>query len=90
MYKNANSINRRRGACSEIPGSSGRRINRSREQVYWQRAAKRFSLGLLSPFPCALCGVISVDPLGRNTKHEWLCGGCADPEIPPEFAEVEL
>jgi hypothetical protein len=45
---------------------------------YSQLLADRYASGLLSRFNCAGCGQPGIDPCGRNGKHEFLCGACAD------------
>jgi hypothetical protein len=39
----------------------------------------RFYRGLLRPFICARCRRVSLDPIGRNGKCEFLCEDCSDP-----------
>jgi hypothetical protein len=40
--------------------------------------AERFAQRLLVPFVCARRSKLSLDPLGRDGKREFLCGACAD------------
>jgi predicted RNA-binding Zn-ribbon protein involved in translation (DUF1610 family) len=40
--------------------------------------ADRLAGGLLSPFTCADCGQLAIDPCGRNKKRQFLCPQCAD------------
>jgi hypothetical protein len=55
-----------------------RRARVSANQEYLRIIASRYANDLLTPFRCAVCGVIALDPLGRNEKREFLCAGCAD------------
>jgi hypothetical protein len=45
--------------------------------IYPQVLADGYANGLLAPFRCAVCGVVALDPIGRNSRQEWLCGRCA-------------
>jgi hypothetical protein len=38
----------------------------------------RFLYGLLTPFLCASCRRWALDPVGRNSKHSFLCQSCTD------------
>jgi hypothetical protein len=49
-------------------------------QQYFALLADRLSKGLLAPFRCHRCGAPSLDPCGRDGKHQWLCADCSDPE----------
>jgi hypothetical protein len=53
-------------------------VNRPVSQRHWSITTERFKEGLLAPFECALCGIIHLDPIGRNGKQEHLCNACAD------------
>jgi hypothetical protein len=44
---------------------------------YASLIAHRYAHGLLTPFRCAVCGVMSLDPIGRNEKREHLCESCS-------------
>lgn len=39
--------------------------------------ADRWLRGELTPFECAICGGLELDPHGRNGKHEHLCERCS-------------
>jgi hypothetical protein len=43
---------------------------------------QRYSAGLLPPFVCSNCGVVSLDCLGWDGPRKPLCDYCADPEYP--------
>jgi hypothetical protein len=42
----------------------------------------RFLDGLLDPFICIRCHRVSLDPIARNSKRQFLCQSCADSELP--------
>ena len=45
---------------------------------YLALVAGRYTRRLLEPFVCYACGVNSLDPIGRNAKHEFLCDRCSE------------
>jgi hypothetical protein len=47
--------------------------------LYSSLLAERLAQDLLTPFRCAACNALALDPQGRNNKREHLCGSCADP-----------
>jgi hypothetical protein len=69
LARNADRVNR-------IPITSSHRPSQS-ARSYQLRVRHRLLCGLLTPFRCSSCGELAFDPLGRNSKHEFLCGRCA-------------
>jgi hypothetical protein len=51
--------------------------------AYRNRLARRLHSKQLRPFLCFGCGKLSLDPIGRHKKGQWLGACCADPESPP-------
>jgi hypothetical protein len=47
--------------------------------AYTRLIVSRCSQGLLEPFCCAVCGVMTLDPIGWNGARKPLCARCADP-----------
>jgi hypothetical protein len=45
--------------------------------AYIRLLLTRYASGLLSPFKCANCGALALDPIGRTSKHTWLCDSCS-------------
>jgi hypothetical protein len=63
-----------RGGNTDETISTQSHVRRQRRLV-----RSRFYRGLLRPFICSRCRRVSLDPIGRNGKREFLCEGCSDP-----------
>lgn len=48
------------------------------KDAYVDLVVSRYSLKLLQPFRCAVCGVMALDPIGWNGPGQPLCELCAD------------
>jgi len=70
LASNPDPLNRVQSTSSHRPSRSAR--------SYQFRVRHRILCGLLTPFQCSECGELAFDPLGRNSKQEFLCGRCAE------------
>jgi hypothetical protein len=58
----------------------GYRPYRHFASIYSRLLAERYANGLLTPFRCAGCTTLTLDPVGWNGPHMPLCEICVDAE----------